>query len=62
MSLPGDLPALWGWCGQSLLVHTTTPIQGQPFRRKPPSPPATTFLRTPSGLGGSRCQALPSSA
>lgn len=62
MSLPGDLPALWGWWGWSLLVHMTTPIQGQPLRRKPPSPPAATFPRTPSGQGGSRCQALPGSA
>lgn len=46
VSLPGDLPTLWGRCGRSLLAHTTTPIQGQPLSRKPPSPPAATFLRT----------------
>ena len=42
--------------------HDAPSIQGQPLHRKPPSPPAASVLRTPSGLGGSECQALPSSA
>ena len=62
MSLPGDLPALWGRCGQSLLVHTTTPIRGSRSAGNPPPhlPPLFSgHLRGWEAPGAKPCPALP---